>query len=80
MLTGEVYHRIVQIIPKLVSNFVINRSKHARYLVCYPLDVMYVMKRTYCRKGLVDNLNEDKTIHMEKGWPKNIEDIIFTLS
>jgi hypothetical protein len=61
MLTGEVYHRIVQIIPKLVSNFVINRSKHARYLVCYPLDVMYEMKRTHCRKGLVDNLNEDKT-------------------
>lgn len=61
MLTGEAYHRIVQIIPKLVSNFVIKGSRHARYLVCYPLDVMYEMKRTQCRKGLADNLIEDKT-------------------
>jgi hypothetical protein len=61
MLKGEAYHRIVQIIPKLVSNFVINGSRYARYLVCYPLDVMYEKKKTHCRKGLADNLIEDKT-------------------
>jgi hypothetical protein len=61
MLTGEAYHRIVQIIIKLVSNFVINGSRHARYLVCYPLDVMYEMKKTHCGRGLADNLIEDKT-------------------
>ena len=61
MLTGEAYHRIVQIIIKLVSNFVINGSRHAQYLVCYPLDVMYEMKKTHCGRGLADNLIEDKT-------------------
>jgi hypothetical protein len=40
LLTGEAYHHIVQIIPKLVSNFLINGSRHARYLVCFSLDVM----------------------------------------
>ena len=39
-LTGEAYHHIVQIILKLVSNFLINGSRHARYLVCFSLDVM----------------------------------------
>jgi hypothetical protein len=61
MQTGEAYHRIVQIILKLVSNFVISGSRHARYMVCYPLDVMYEMKNTHCGRGLADNLIEDKT-------------------
>jgi hypothetical protein len=30
MLTGEAYHNIVQIIPKLVSNFMINGSRQAQ--------------------------------------------------
>jgi hypothetical protein len=103
MLTGEVYHCMVQIIPNLVSAIVI--SRHERYLVCYPLDVMYEMKKTHCRKGLADNLIEVKTRDSSafltiisnnpiedssticpypythgKGGPKNIKDIIFTLS
>jgi hypothetical protein len=60
MLTGDAYHPIVQIITKLVPNFMINRSRHAGYLVYYSLDVMYEMKKTQCGKGLADNLIEDK--------------------
>ena len=41
MLTGEAYHHIVQ--SAQASFQLYDKSRHARYLVCYSLEVMYKM-------------------------------------